>query len=302
MSNKFRLRGIGLVLGLVLVFLVSCSKRETEVEVARPDLKSAKVMITEDRLDEAKDKINEVASEFPDAAMLGEIYFNLAKSYEKKGERVKALDIYQLILNNYQNVDNILEVQEKVGRFNIEILFSPIIADRDVLYDVEPGDTLSKIARKFKTTVDLIKISNSLENDTIRAHSKLKVSKARYKILIDKSQNLLTLLFDDDKMVKTYSVSTGENNSTPVGTFTIVNKIKDPVWYTEGAIVPAESPDNILGSRWLGFSAKGYGIHGTVDPDTLGRQATRGCVRMLNSNVEELYVIVPVRTMVTIVD
>ena len=66
--------------------------------------------------------------------------------------------------------------------------------------------------------------------------------------------------------------------------------------------MPAESPENILGSRWMGLSERGYGIHGTVDPKSVGQQVTAGCVRMLNSEVEELYTIVPAGTEVTIVD
>jgi len=52
----------------------------------------------------------------------------------------------------------------------------------------------------------------------------------------------------------------------------------------------------------MGFDLAGFGIHGTTEPQTLGRQVTQGCVRMLNAEVEELYAIVPVGTEVTIVD
>ena len=128
-----------------------------------------------------------------------------------------------------------------------------------------------------------------------------KISKAKYKILVDKSQNVLTLLSDND-IIKVYRVSTGENNCTPVGNFKIVNKITNPVWYTEKAIVPAESPDNILGSRWMGFNLAGYGIHGTTSPEKIGQQATKGCVRMINAEVEELYKIIPIGTEVAIAD
>jgi len=267
-----------------------------------PDLKPVNILVSENKLDEAREKIDEIAAKFPDSVIVGKAYFNLARSYEKKKEPLKARDAYQVILSKYQNIDNIVEVQEKVAILNTNILFSAIVTDRDEFYEVEPGDTLSKIARKFGTTVDLIKISNSLKGDMIKTRAKLKISKAKYKILIDKSQNLLTLFFDDGKIFKTYSVSTGENNSTPVGIFTVVNKMKDPVWYKQDVIVPAESPDNILGSRWLGFSVKGYGIHGTTEPDSIGQQVTAGCIRMLNSDVEELYAIIPVRTEVTVVD
>ncbi len=188
-----------------------------------------------------------------------------------------------------------------MGKLNIAILFSKTITNKDVFYEIEPGDTLISIAKKFGTTVDLIKMANSLKSENIKARAKLKISKAKYKMLVDKSQNILTLLSNDD-IIKVYRVSTGENNCTPIGNFKIVNKIIDPVWYTEKAMVPAESPDNVLGSRWMGFNLPGYGIHGTVSPEKIGQQATKGCVRMINAEVEELYKIVPVGTEVIIVD
>jgi lipoprotein-anchoring transpeptidase ErfK/SrfK len=87
-----------------------------------------------------------------------------------------------------------------------------------------------------------------------------------------------------------------------VGNFKIVNKLINPPWFKAGAVVPPESPDNILGSRWMGFNLTGYGIHGTTEEETIGRQITQGCVRMTNSEVEELFAIVPTGTEVTIVD
>jgi len=299
-NNKLLGGGITAALIILLIFVAFGTKEDKNSALS--GLKSVRELISKDRLDEAKTALDEAADANPDLSALGRVYFGLADVYEKKKKIVKARDIYETILTKYQNVGNIADVQERLGRLNIDILFSSIITDRDVRYKVEPGDTLSKIAKKFKTTVGLIKRSNSLKDDTIRAHSRLKISKTRYKILIDKSQNILTLLSDGDSVVKVYSVSTGENNSTPVGTFEIVNRIKDPVWYAQGAIVPAESPKNILGSRWLGLSEREYGIHGTIEPESVGRQSTKGCIRMLNQDVEELYVIVPIGTKVTIVD
>lgn len=300
MNKKILGAGISVALILILIFIVLGNKGEDKSESAA-DLKSIRALISKDNLDEAKERLDEIAHENPDSAALGKIYFDLAEAYKKREDLVNARDAYQLILTKYQNVDNILEAQEELGRLNVKILFSPIITDKDVLYKVEPGDTLLKIARRFGTTVDLIKNSNSLENDIIQMHSKLKVSTARYRISVDKSRNILTV-FSDDTIVKTYLVSTGKNDSTPVGSFKIVNRLKDPVWYKQGAIVPAESPDNILGSRWLGLSENGYGIHGTTDPKSVGTQATQGCIRMFNSDVEELYIIIPIGTEVTIVD
>jgi lipoprotein-anchoring transpeptidase ErfK/SrfK len=87
-----------------------------------------------------------------------------------------------------------------------------------------------------------------------------------------------------------------------VGAFKILVKLENPVWYKAGAVIPPESPDNVLGTRWMGFDLEGYGIHGTVDPDKIGQQVTSGCIRMRNEEVEELYKIVPRGTPVTVVD
>ena len=289
--------GIGLA-GIALAALVIFGMKNLGNDA---DMKPVEALIKDAKLDEARSSIDQIAEKEPDSKALGEMYFELASAYENKNETVKARDIYQDILKKYQNIKNISEVQDKLGRLNIAILFSKTATDKDVLYEVEPGDTLLNIAKKFGTTVDLIKTANSLKNDKIQARAKLKVSKTKYRILVDKSQNILTLLGDND-VLKVYRVSTGENNSTPVGNFKIVNKIIDPVWYTQKAIVPAESPDNVLGSRWLGFNLPGYGIHGTVSPEKIGQQATKGCVRMLNAEVEELYKIIPIGTEVTVTD
>ncbi|MCX5681116.1 MAG: L,D-transpeptidase family protein, partial [Candidatus Omnitrophica bacterium] len=169
---------------------------------------------------------------------------------------------------------------------------------------VQYGDSLTKIAKKNNTTVSLIKKSNGLTRDTIRAGQHLRLWKGSFSVYVDKSQNTLMLKSDKD-IVKVYSVSTGKNNSTPVGTFTIVNKTVNPVWFKGGGqVIPPESPENILGTRWMGFNDPygAYGIHGTTEPQNIGKQVTAGCVRMRNNDVEELYDLLPEETQVVIVD
>jgi lipoprotein-anchoring transpeptidase ErfK/SrfK len=118
---------------------------------------------------------------------------------------------------------------------------------------------------------------------------------------VDKSDNTLTLATDKE-IIKVYKVGTGKEDVTPAGTFTIETKLIDPVWYKTGGAIPYGSPENILGSRWLGLNLPQYGIHGGAKEDELGRQVSAGCVRMLNKDVEELFDIVPRGTEVVIVD
>ncbi|MFH0912657.1 MAG: L,D-transpeptidase family protein [Candidatus Omnitrophota bacterium] len=218
-----------------------------------------------------------------------------------KGNLFAAKSIYQKLINDFPNSSEVMNWQKKIEGINIKILFSPVLTPKSILYEVKPGDTLTKIAKEFKTSAELIKKSNGLRDDTIIPGRKLKVWVAPFSIVVDKSQNTL-ILKTDEEIVKTYIVSTGKNNSTPVGNFTIINKLPNPTWFKAGVVVPSSSPENILGSRWLGFDLPGYGIHGTTEPQSLGRQVTQGCVRMANPEVEEIYAIVPLGTEVTIVD
>jgi lipoprotein-anchoring transpeptidase ErfK/SrfK len=224
-----------------------------------------------------------------------------AKELEEKSDLLSAKAIYQRLITEFPNSNQIVQWQKKIEEINIKLLFSPIITKGSILYEIKPNDTLYKIAREFNTTVELIMQANNLKSDRIYPGKKIKVWTQPFSIIVDKSENTL-ILKSNEEIIKTYIVSTGENNSTPTGTFKIVNKLKNPTWYKAGAVVAPSSPENILGSRWMGFDLKGYGIHGTVEPQNLGKSITQGCIRMSNQDVEELYTIVPLGTEVTIVE
>lgn len=231
----------------------------------------------------------------------GEALISKAALYEKQGKFVEARDAYKESYETYLDVSIVKIAKPKMEELNMKILFSPLVDTYSKEYTVQAGDSLAKIAKVFGTTIELIKRSNNLASDNIRQGRRLKVVTAKFSVVVDKSQNIL-LLKQNDGVIETYRVATGTNNCTPVGTFNITTKLVDPVWYKTGAAVPPGSPENILGTRWIGLSKEGYGIHGTNDPASLGKQATAGCIRMLNSDVEELYSILPEGTEVTIVD
>ena len=227
--------------------------------------------------------------------------YQQAAGLRSSGKLAEAKQIYQAILMNHPDYKDITLVQNDLWQINTQLITTNAESPRAVIHNVEPGDTLGKIAKKYGTTVDLIRKRNNVKGDTIRVGQRFSVWTGTFNIFVDKSQDVL-LLKDGDEVLKTYRVSTGENNSTPVGTFTITSKLIDPVWFNRGVVVPPDSPANVLGTRWLGFDMPGYGIHGTIEPQTIGQQITAGCVRMRNEEVEELYSIVPLGTKVTIVN
>lgn len=108
-------------------------------------------------------------------------------------------------------------------------------------------------------------------------------------IEVDKKQ-LSVIDSKTNKTIKNYIVATGKSDFlTPLGTFRIVEKAR----WGEG-----------FGSRWLGLNVPWgkYGIHGTNNPGSIGYNASAGCVRMRNKDVEELYDLVEQNTTVTIIN
>jgi len=168
-------------------------------------------------------------------------------------------------------------------------------------YSVQSGDNLTTIAKKNSVTVDMIRQTNGISGDRLNIGQVLKIPTYKLSIWVDKSDNTL-ILKADEQILKTYSVATGKDNSTPVGAFKIKDKLENPTWYKSGAVKQPGEPDNQLGTRWMGWDLAHYGIHGTIEPDSIGTQATAGCVRMKNEEVEELYRLVPVGTPVTVSD
>lgn len=224
-----------------------------------------------------------------------------ARQLVEAGDLLAAKEKYRIFLLSRKLSSSLKrDVRREMEALNCKILFSKIITPGSILYEVKKGDSLYKIAKDYKTTPALIARSNQMTGFTIYYGTKLKVVTAPFSIKVSLSKNKLYLL-QSGEVLKTYSVATGQNQSTPVGTFTIENKLINPTWYRTGAVVPPGSPENILGTRWLGFSAPSFGIHGTTKPESIGTSASAGCVRMLNEDVEELYDIVPVKTTVTIV-
>jgi L,D-transpeptidase ErfK/SrfK len=97
------------------------------------------------------------------------------------------------------------------------------------------------------------------------------------------------VLLEGRRILRVYDVAVGTSTTpSPAGEFQIVNRIPNPTWYAPGRIV-GPSKENPLGTRWIGLSAKGYGIHGTNVPSSIGKAASHGCIRMRKHDLEELF-------------
>ena len=147
--------------------------------------------------------------------------------------------------------------------------------------------TLNGKAKWMGTVVLLLAVS------AVAQSAAPEVTKPRRVILVSIPDRKLALL-DGDKVAKILPVAVGKDSTpSPEGTFAIKTRLANPTYYHKGTLV-APGPQNPLGSRWMGLSEKGYGIHGTNAPNSIGKAASHGCIRMAKKDLEELFALVKV--------
>jgi len=160
-----------------------------------------------------------------------ETLFNAGRSFLAKKDYLKAKAAFKEFAARFPGLPEAARARKEIEGINIKILFSDLPAEDDILYEVKPGDTLGALASRFNTTIELLRKSNNIKGDLIIPGNSLKVNGAKFDIFVDRSENTLALRKPGGEIVKTYTVSTGENLSTPLGAFTIEEKLISPPWY-----------------------------------------------------------------------
>lgn len=107
-------------------------------------------------------------------------------------------------------------------------------------------------------------------------------------VLVSLADRKLAVI-EDGNVVAKFTVAVGAATSpSPTGKFQIVNRVSNPTYYHPGTVIPS-GKDNPVGTRWIGLNQKGYGIHGTNAPTSVGHAASHGCIRLRNRDVERLF-------------
>jgi L,D-transpeptidase ErfK/SrfK len=118
-------------------------------------------------------------------------------------------------------------------------------------------------------------------------------------VLVSIADRKLAVL-EDGRVLKVFPVAVGATDSpSPAGEFQIINRLTNPTYYHTGTVIPA-GPANPLGTRWMGLNLKGYGIHGTNAPRSIGKAASHGCIRLSKRDLEQLFEMVRVGDTVAI--
>ncbi len=192
------------------------------------------------------------------------------------------------------------QIEDLLGQIHTALIFTPSPMAEKVDYTIQPGDRLAGIAKQHGTTIELVTRGNGIKSAVIRPGDRLRILSGKFSILVDKSDNELVLSLND-RFFKRYRVGTGKFEKTPAGQFKITDRIAQPTWWRpDGKAVPFGDKENVLGTHWLSLDVPGYGLHGTWEPDTVGKQESAGCIRLVNADIEELFTLLPVGTPVVI--
>ena len=121
------------------------------------------------------------------------------------------------------------------------------------------------------------------------------------RVIVVSLQDRKLALVENGQVKKVYSVAVGKPSTpSPVGSFTIARRAANPTYHHNGkTILPG--PGNPVGTRWMGLSIPGYGIHGTNEPNSIGKPVSHGCIRMARKDLEEFYELVSVGDAVELV-
>ena len=226
----------------------------------------------------------------------------LAEKSESNGDRVGARTQYNRALELGLPAPSDEAARNHLARIADQTIFGPKRAADDPLvagYVIQAGDTMGRIAKKYHVTADVLARINGFEDkNKIRAGQSLKVIRGPFHVEIFKARHAL-YVYLQDTFVRQYVVGLGSEGNTPTGEWSISNKLINPTYFSprgEG-IIAADDPNNPLGNRWIGLEgvngeASGqqrYGIHGTIDPASIGRDESLGCIRLHNEDVEILY-------------
>jgi lipoprotein-anchoring transpeptidase ErfK/SrfK len=179
------------------------------------------------------------------------------------------------------------EIQQQLDRLAKAAYFSPQPNDCEP-YVIQPGDQLRKVANKYQLTWQYLAKLNQVDPKKIRTGKKLKVVEGPFSAVVDLSDYELTIHCHGN-FVRKYRVGTGKDGVSPIGEFVVKEKLENPTYYgPNGDVKAPDDPLNPLGERWIDIGDS-FGIHGTIEPDSIGRSESRGCIRMLNSDVEDVY-------------
>lgn len=218
---------------------------------------------------------------------------------EKTAPMVDLTEIDQLIANgedveaNFQ-MSNLYwkrpevrkQLEERLRKVSYSIYFAPKPHYMDG-YEVKPGDVLQRIAKEYDVSWEYLAKLNRTDPKKIRPGQTLKVIRGPFSAVVDLSDNEITI-HSHGHFVHAFPVGIGKDSSSPLGTFKVLDKQRDPTYYGPDGVIEHDDPKNPLGEYWIDLGDS-YGIHGTIDDSSIGKAESQGCIRMRNRDIADVF-------------
>jgi lipoprotein-anchoring transpeptidase ErfK/SrfK len=228
----------------------------------------------------------------------------------EQGQVVEGRTVLSKLLTGHPPLSPVDEqhIRDVLTSVNQELVFSPKITPGDPLverYVVQSGDRLARVAPRYKVTYQLVEQINRISAQNLQADRPIKLIKGPFFAVVSKSQFRMDIYLMDQQgvpvYVRSFPVGLGENDSTPTGTWVIKkgSKTVNPDWRNPrtGEYFKADDPKNPIGEYWLALEGlddntrdkQGFGIHGTIEPDSIGRMMSLGCIRLNAADIEQVF-------------
>lgn len=162
-------------------------------------------------------------------------------------------------------------------------------------YEVQPGDTLDRIADAYEVPWELLANINGIRDPrAVRPGDQLKVLKGPFNAYVNLSRFEL-VLYLNNLYAGRFHIGIGQDQETPEGTFTVLRKVENPTYYGQPGVVDKDDPQNPLGEYAIDLGNRIW-IHGTNDPQSIGRADSRGCIRLAERDIKDVFQILTSKT------
>ena len=242
-----------------------------------------------------------------------QIQLDSARRLVNQNDRVGARALLsRTLMNANLSASEAQLLRDELTVINNRLVFSPTTDPRDSMseeYKIGSGDSLSRIAarRELATHWKLIARVNQISDPSrIRLGQSIKLVRGPFHAIVDKSDHRIDIFHGSPAnpsawlYIRSFDVGLGADDGTPVGEFVVsANKLENPGWVNprdaREQYLP-DDPENPIGEFWIGLTGQGesssftsYGIHGTIDPNSIGDDESMGCVRLADGDIDIVY-------------
>jgi len=226
-----------------------------------------------------------------------------------EGDTIEARNVLSQVLlseNAELSTSDATLIRERLADLNQTLIFSPELFEGDPICKPYEVDTLlSRIGVRHRVPWQLLEVINDIKAQRVQAGQTIKVLQGPLHARVIKHQfamDVFAVGVDGAPVfVHTFPVGLGKDDKTPVGRWKVTagKKVANPNWRDEenGEFFESNNPLNPIGEYWIPIEGtetktkgkKGFGIHGTIEPSSIGKEASRGCIRLGDADIELVF-------------